>query len=702
MRKNALDKLLRPQSVALIGASETSRVGKAIVENLAHSGYRGAVYPVNPKYDLVAGVECYPSIGDVPEPVDAVLIGTGASSVPSILEACGEAGAGSVIITADGFGERGAEGTDSESHIRALALRYGMAVVGPNCMGVVNTANGASLYIGPLARRLDAGEVGVVLQSGSMGMTLLNSEIDVPFRYVISSGNEAVLTAADYVEYLAADDGTTVIALVLESVRDPDRLLAAVRAAKAVGKNVVLLKLGTSEKGRLLAESHTGALAGRSEVTAAVCRQVGIGRVRDLQELLMACLLLVRHQPPAGNRVGCLTLSGGFGALFADLAERRDLELPDWSTETAAALEPLTAVSPPPNPFDAWGSGAFEATLGAAIGPALQDPATDLLIVAQDLPPPGSPHRSDVPTQVVEAATDIGRTATKPLLIVGATADPAAESLAAPLRDAGIPYLAGGESVLGAISGWVGAGRPFPEEPFPKGPFSKERSVSRASTGVPLDAAGLRELGIPVVEERFAATPAEARAAAADIGYPVVMKVDSDDIAHKSDVGGVIVGIGPEDIEAEFEGLLTAVRAAAPSANVRGVTLQALAPPGVEMLVGAIEDPDWGWVVSCGLGGVYTEVLKDVAFRRVPVTDLEARAMVADLQGYPLLAGARGREPADIDSLAALIESVGDLVLSRSDDLSQVDFNPVVVHSAGRGVSVVDRLLVPARSSASG
>ena len=687
--KRSLDCLLQPESVALIGASESSRVGKAIVENLRLSGFRGGVYPVNPKYDRVLGLPCYPSIGDVPRPVDAALVATAAGRVVPLLEDCGRAGVGSVVVTADGFGEVRGEGEALQAEVRSVAERYNMAVCGPNCIGIVNTANGASLYIAPLERRVEGGHVSVVLQSGSVAMTLLNTSLGVNFRYVISSGNEAVLNTADYVGYLATDPGTRIIALVLESVRDPDRLLAGVRTAKAAGKAVVLLKLGTSPKGRSLALSHTGALAGAAAVTSAVSRQFGIGQVSDLGELLMACLLADHRRPPAGNRVACVTLSGGYAALLADLADRNDLVLPEWAPETAAALEPLTPVDPPPNPLDAWGSGDFENTLRAAIGSALQDPATDMLVVGQDLPPDTSPHGTGVPTAVVRIATDLSRHADKPVVVVGATPEPPAETLTAPLRAAGVPYLAGGASGMAAISAWIGAGKASPRE---------RRARSVPSDG-PVDDAALREFGIPIVPELVAETAAEARAAAEEIGYPVVMKVASPDIAHKSDVGGVIVGVGPEAIEAEFERLLSDVAAAAREALLSGVTVQALAPQGVEMIVGAVCDSDWGWVVSCGLGGVYVEVLRDVVFRRVPVTHREAGTMLAELKAYPMLTGARGQEPGDVDALCDLIESVSDLVRARSRVLSQVEFNPVVVHSAGRGVSVVDRLVVPAQSA---
>lgn len=687
--KRALDSLFQPESVALIGASESSRVGRAIVENLRYSGFRGAVYPVNPKYDRVLGLACYPSIREVPGSVDVALIATAAERVVPLLEDCGRAGVGSVVVTADGFGEVPGEGEVRQSEARALAERYDMPVCGPNCIGIVNTANGASLYITPLERRVDGGHVSVVLQSGSMAMTLLNTNIGVNFRYVISSGNEAVLNAADYVDYLATDPGTRVIVLVLEAVRDPDRLLAGIRAAKAVGKTVVLLKLATSRKGRALASSHTGALAGLAAVTSAVSRQFGIGQVSDLQELLMACLLLDHFQPPAGNRIGCVTLSGGYAALLADLADRSDLVLPEWAPETAAALESLTPVDPPPNPLDAWGSGDFQNAIRSAIGSALRDPATDVLIVGQDLPPDRSPHRTDAPMAVVEIVTDLACHADKPIVVLGATAEPPAETLSAPLRAAGVPYLAGGASAVAAISAWIDAGKGCP----------KERKARSVPLDGPLDDAALREFGIPIVPELFAATAAEARSAGEEIGYPVVMKVASDEIAHKSDVGGVIVGVGPKDAESEFERLLSNVAAAAPEAPLLGVTVQALAPPGVEMIVGAVRDPDWGWVVSCGLGGVYVEVLRDVVFRRVPVTHREARSMLAELNAHPMLTGARGQEPGDVDALCRLIESLSDLVQARPQMLSQVDFNPVVVHSEGRGVSVVDRLLVPAQSA---
>ena len=683
---SSLRKLLEPRSVAVIGASDVSRVGRGAVANLVRLGYEGSIYPVNPKYKSVLGISCYASIGDVPETVDAALLLTSAEKVVPLLEDCGQSGVGAAVVPADGLSGRGLTGQGFEGQLRAVAERFTMAICGPNSMGILNLATGGSLYIGLLDRHMEAGDISLILQSGYLGLTLANSLSGSRFRYVISSGNEAVVDTGDYVRYLAQDAGTRVIGLVLEGVRNPDRLLEGIRAAKGAGKSVVLLKLGTSVAGKRVAASHTGALAGASAVASGVCRQFGIGQVSDLEQMLMACAMLSDHDPPPGNRLGVLTLSGGYGALIADLAEQVDLELPAWAETTRRTLEHLQPGVPVANPYDAWASGDYENTMRTAVGPALRDPETDILVVVQDLPGETSPHRSDVPVSLVPILAEEAAGAAKPTFVLGTMSVRPPATLIDPLRDAGISYLAGATASMGAISAWLTAGRSSvsPDAPSPTDASARiDRDMLRAS-------------GVPMVPQRLAITSSEAQQAADGLGYPVVLKVESDDILHKSDVGGVALDVRSGQVAEEFQRLLDTVASAVPEARVHGVTVEKQYPPGLEVIVGATIDADWGWVVTCGLGGIYTEVLQDVSFRRAPITQSEALKMLTELKAYPVLEGTRGRPRHDVEALTSLISTFSSLVAMRPQELVQIDLNPIIVYEEGAGLVVVDALFVPA------
>jgi acyl-CoA synthetase (NDP forming) len=679
-----LDKLLRPRSIAVIGASDASRVGRASVENLIRQGYAGRIYPVNPNYEQVVGLPCYPSVDALPEATDAALVATAPARVLPLLAQCGEAGIGAAVVAVDGLRPTTTAGS-AEAELRELAERYRMAICGPNCMGILNSANGGSLYIGVLENAVSDRGISAVVQSGSLGLALSNSTRHPGFRYVISSGNETVLTAADYVRYLARDQRTKVIALVLEGVRDPDGLLEGVRMAKDAGKAVVLVKLATSDAGRRLAVSHTGALAGDADVAAAVCRQFGIGQVRDLEELLDACALLSRYPSPASARAGAITLSGGYATLLGDLAEVAGIELTPWSPAAADRLRPHAPDGLPRNPFDAWTSGSFEDVLQVALGAACDDDGTDFTIVVQDLPPVDSPHRSDVPAAVVRLVADAAATSAKPLLVLGAVGEPPAVPLLAGLDAAQVPYLAGGSAPLRAMAAWVAAGvAPTDAAPTSPGPATPLAVAWRE----------LREAGIAVVPERFVTTAADAVSAADELGYPAVLKVHSADLPHKSDVGGVVVGLERDQVAGEYERMLQRVKSTAPAARIDGVTVQRQCAPGLEMIVGAIRDPDWGWIISCGFGGIHVEALRDIAFRRVPIDRREARRMLSELRLRGLLAGSRGTPARDDEALTDLLTSFSDLVQRHASELDQVEFNPVVVHEAGRGLSIVDTLFV--------
>ena len=685
---SSLEPLLNPQSIALIGASPTSRVGRAILENLLHLGYAGNICPVNPKYGEVLGLPCYPSVREIPGPVDAVMIATSSGRVLPLLEECGEKGVRAAVVTADGFAESGPEGRVLQDQLVTTARQFNIAVCGPNCMGIMNTATGGSLYTGALNRSLPPGDVSAVLQSGSAGIALMNNHRGLNFRYVISSGNEAVITTADYVHYLGNDPGTRVIALVIEGVRDGDRLLSGIELAHRRGKPVVLLRLGSSLAGQEMVLAHTGALAGSVEVTEAICRQFGILQVRNLEELFSTCLLLSRHDLPGSSRAGAITLSGGYATLSADLGASVGVSFPDWAPETARALSTLLPEGRTPrNPFDAWGTGDFRTSLRESITATLSDHATDFLIIWQDLPPDDAPNGTDVPQTLLDMLYETAP-APKPVVIMGALIDPPTNAYRAKLAEAGATYLQDAELGMRALAHWSSARERM-------GRSAGRTTASRSASSHPLDLSvqGLLSRGIPLARQRLTHSPAEAREAADALGYPVVLKVQSPDLPHKSDVGAVALNVDRPAVEETYQRLIDKMAATAPHGRIEGLLVQEQARPGLEFIVGATLEPDWGWVVMVGLGGLFVETLRDVTFRRVPLRHSDAETMLAELRSYPFLLGVRGGPARDVDALVGLLTEVSALVEGHSEELSQIEFNPVVLHGQGEGLVIVDMLV---------
>jgi acyl-CoA synthetase (NDP forming) len=660
------------------------------VENLILLGYSGAIYPVNPKYDRVLGFQCYPEVGAIPELVDAAMIATGPDRAVELVQDCAANGVAATVITADGFAESGPEGEARQARLVDIARQSNMAVCGPNCMGVVNNATGGALYTGVLERPLVRGNISAVLQSGSLGIALMNNQRGVAFRYLISSGNEAVVSAAEYVHFLAEDEGTRIIALALEGIRDPDRLIAAVDAAHLRGKAVVLLKLGTTSAGQRMVGAHTGALAGAVEVTRALCRQFGILFVTDLEELLTTCQLFARQPSASGARIGAITLSGGYATLLADLGEAAGLTFPSWSPLTRERLTSVIAGSTARNPFDAWGNGDFRIAVSQSLLAIAADPSVDTVVVMQDLPPDGAANGTDVPAGVVEIVCDFAPTSTKPVVLVGTLAEAPPADWRTRLMQAGVVYLGGAATGARALAHWslhratVRGQRLLP----PVDSRTPPASIAR------WDARSWQAAGIDVAGEQLTRSVAEARVAADELGWPIVLKVSSRDMQHKSDLGGVVLDVGPADLDDAYAELVARISSKAPEIRLDGILVQRQAPAGLEMIVGATRDADWKWVVMLGLGGIFVESLRDVTFRRPPVHLPDAYAMFAELRGQALLKGTRGQRPRDVDALARLVVSVSQLIVDHGERLRQLEFNPVLVYPKGEGLKVVDRLVV--------
>jgi len=699
-----LSPLMRPRSIAIVGASQ--RMGRAtrVVKNLKSYGYRGRIFPINPKYDEVLGLPCYPDLASTPEPADAVVVAIPAEQVPGVLTAAVDGGVRGAIVLSSGFAEAGPAGRERQAALERLAAERGLLICGPNCYGVFNIRLASAMFSADLAE-LRAGRVAVVSQSGGFSHAIaehLMRQRAVGISYIVSCGNQAGVGVEDYVDFLVDDEDTAVIGVHVEGFRQPDKLRAVAARARARRKPLVVFKVGRSENARQAMLAHTGSLAGTPEIVEAVLKQSGIVQVAGLNEMIdtLALLSMGADLRRPDLRVVILSGLGGECGNLSDVAERVGFELPPLSAPTVATLRGfMPDFATPRNPLDGTGAMYEDPTLFPRIlDTLLHDDTVDVVAFNQRAQVPAAggwaPARA-----YVEPLSAAMRRGTDRLVLcfssfAGGDLD---QEVVRPLAELGVPYLEGSESMLLALRN-LRAYRRALEQPVvaPSAPASRI-AVSPGPGGAlpgPEAMRLLRELGIPLAETHAAKSADEAARVAESLGYPVVLKIDSPDIAHKSDVGGVRLGCASAAAVREAAGaMLDEVRRRAPAARLDGVLVQRMVSGGIEMLVGVKRDPLFGPAVVCGFGGVFVELLRDVAVRVPPLDRAEALAMLGELRGAALLRGVRGRPPADVDALADVLVRVGQLAEAYRDSLSALDINPLVVLEAGRGVVAVDWLI---------
>ncbi len=700
---HGLGAMLAPRSIAIIGASQdATKIGGRPVEMLRRFGYGGAIWPVNPRAAEVQGLPAFADVAALPAAPDLAIIAVAAQAAPDALEACAAKGAKSAVIFSSGFAEMGEAGAVLQARLGETARRSGMRVLGPNCLGAVSIAERAiATFSVVLEGNLPpAGTIGIASQSGNLGSytALLARERGAGVSRLITTGNECDVDIADAVAFLAQDDATTVILLILETCRDAARLVEALAMARRAGKPVAVLKIGASAAGQAAAASHTGALAGSDAVFDAVFRRAGVARVQGVEQLLdvgHAAAVLGARLPP-GRRTVLLTASGGFGVLLADAASANGLELPALEEATQRRILDVVPFAAPRNPVDATAQfSAQPEILRRIMGAILEDPNTDALLLllsaALYLPrlrasimPALAALRAEHPDKVV-------------MLSVHGPADAVAE-----LTAMGFPVVDGVGASTAALAGLCALAearaRPMadpvrvpPAAPLPEAAFATEAGAKAA----------LAEAGIPVLPQRVAQDVAQATQAAAALGFPVVMKILSPDIAHKTEVGGVTLDLrdGPA-VAAAHAAMLAGVRAAKPGARIEGVLLTPMASGGTELILGSTRDPVFGPVVLCGLGGIFAEVMGDVAVRPAPVDEAEAMAMLRSLRGFPVLDGARGRPRADLPAAAAAIAALSRFAAAHAQDVEEVDVNPLLLRAEGGGAVALDALIIPRKEPA--
>ena len=699
----SLKSFLEPRAIAVIGASrKKGTIGNQLFHNILHQELNGIVYPVNPNAEMVASVKTYPSVLDIPGKVDLAVVIVPAESALQVVEECGQKGIPSVVVISAGFRESGAEGRARQEKLLEVVHRYGMRLLGPNCMGIINTAPQVNMNATFSSVFPPAGNIAFSSQSGAFGLAILEyaQSLNMGLSTFVSVGNNADVSSTDLLEYWQEDPATDIILLYLESFGKP-RKFARIARSITPTKPIVVVKSGRTPAGSRAAASHTGALATAEVASEALFEQVGIIRVDTLEELFDIANLL-SHQPiPSGKRVAILTNAGGPGIMTADACVVRGLEFPTLSEGTIFALKGfMPRQASLANPIDMT-AGATAEMYRRGLELLAQDERVDIVIVI--FIPPMLTESGEVAGAVREVAPQFrqrGKT-----LVASFMASRGGRLGLGSGEGGDVPCYTFPESAAAALgraceySEWLK--KPKGVIPEPEG-IDKERageiiiSAMERNTVRPLwlDAASAARLlgayGIHTVTSKSAGTAGEAVRAAEEIGFPVALKLDAASIVHKTEVGGVVLDLrSPKEVERAFVRIRERLERKGLAEEMLGVTVQQMISGGVEVIVGVTQDPSFGPLIMLGMGGIYTELFKDVTFRIHPLTDVDAREMVRSVKAYQLLAGWRGAKPSDVGSLEELLLRISAMV----EDLPQIvelDLNPVKVLERGKGYVVVD------------
>ena len=706
-----LKPLLSPDSVAIIGASADTHTlrGRTTQYLIAH-GYPGRVYPVTRSQSEVLGLKAYPSPAALPAPADLAVVLVPAAHVVETLAQCGERGIRAAVVISSGFAEESNEAARArDGELRTVAERFGMLVCGPNSEGIVNPLRPLVATFSPVFHDPNrsfppvagkARPIAVSCQSGALTFSFLSRGRDRQLRFThqVSAGNQTVLEAHDYVDWWLDEGGADIFLLYLEGIRRPERFRAVADKAAAAGKPLIIAKVGRSVAGRRAAASHTGALAHAGVIDDAIFRHHGIIRGEDLDHMVDVAAAFAFCRVPRGNRVAVITGSGGSAVWMADILSAHGLELPvleDDIQKRVLALLPSYASAQ--NPVDGTAQAIHEVGYARLVEIVRQSKQIDVILLIGSLA-----NEATAKQRAEELAAVTGDTEQPIILSTYTTATPGAM---AAFAEAGIPCYTSMPSCARAIRALVDYAqfqarrrRSPATEATPAG-LRQEVGSALAAAGPVLTEAEAKALlaryGVPRPPEALVTNADEAAAAAARIGGPVALKVQSPDITHKTEAGAVALDVsGDMAVRETHQRVAAAAEAAHPGAAINGVLVQAMASPGHEMILGIIRHPDFGPMLMVGFGGIHVEVLRDVVFSPVPIGRDEALSLLGELKGAALLDGARGAAPADRAALAELIATLSRFAADHADLIEEIDLNPVIVHPEGQGLTVVDALIV--------
>ncbi len=706
-RSPELNELFQPKSVAVIGASNRpGKVGTSLFRNILGSGFQGVAYPVNPSWKSVSGVRCYPDVRSLPEPPELGVVIVPATAVANAIDELGRAGTKGAIVISAGFREVGDAGAALEAQVVARAREYSMSLVGPNCFGVFNTDPEVGLNATFSESLPPVGNIAFVSQSGALGAGILAYAASerIGFSRFVSVGNRAGVDENDLLTSFDRDPRTRVILMYVESLASGRRFLEAAREVTE-RKPVLVIKSGRTIAGERAAKSHTGSLAqsGRDQLYDSVFAQAGVQRVDSLGDLFRLAKIFASGLELGGPRLAILTNSGGPGIVAADAAIRQGLELPPLDESLRATLAArLPSIATVSNPLDMTAevdAEEYHRTLQALLGQSDVDGA---LVVST---PAGHVTGEAVAMAILQAKA----TTTKPIVVCLFGVNDLSTEVAF-LEKRGVPTYTFPEEAVEGLGGLARyhAWKSRQHDPVRSFPVDRAKAESvlggakRAGQSVLPEYASrglLEAYGITFPPSTLTTTVEEAVSAATRIGYPVVLKVASLDISHKTDVGGVVLGLADgAAVRAAWGRMDRSVRAAVPKAKIDGFEIEAQVPAGKEVLIGIQRDPNFGPIVVFGMGGIYVEALRDVTFRLAPMRPLSARTMIESVRSYPLLTGVRGEPPSDIAALAEVIERVSQLAV-ECPDVAELDLNPLIVRPAGLGVIAVDARVVLAPPS---
>ncbi len=700
---------MRPRSIAVLGASpRPNTLGNNAVANLVRFGYAGSIFPVHPSAPEVAGLPAYANLASLPQAPDCAVVALSSDKVVQTLADAAQRGVRAAVVFASGFAETDEAGKAMQLELQALCERTGLVICGPNCLGLVNVTEKISLYSSSVPESLRAGGLAVVSHSGS-GCIAISTLGRFGMSYMVSAGNAAVVDMAEYLEFLATDESTRVAALFMEQMRDPARFERAMAAMHKAGKPVIALKVGRSIKGAAASAAHTGSLAGSAEAYADFFRRYGVIAVDDLDEMAesIALMLSVRRLP-IGDGLGIISVSGGETAMLCDVADRTGIRLPDPGEEARARLKiALPGFGTASNPLDATGNAVYDVSVYDACMQALaSDPDIAMVAVAQDCSPGLSKLGSGNYRRIAQTVANVAASLGKPVAFFNPTAGGLHPHVIEPFENTEVAVLQGTRASLIAIRRLFEytRGRQASAPQADNTPAPDPEWRRRLSSGAPFTEREaklfLAAHGIPVTREKLARSEEEAVGAANAIGYPVVLKVESAEIAHKTEVGGVRVGLADAAAVADaYRGILASVKAKVPKAQVAGILVQEMVYGGVEMIAGLSQCAPFGMGVVTGTGGVLVELVKDASLALAPIGHERALELIASTRASKLLEGFRGAPPADVAAFAGLLVNLSSIALAYGDLIEAIDLNPVAVLPAGSGVRVLDALVIPKRTS---
>lgn len=708
-----LETFFYPSSIAVIGASQNPLKPNGIpLYLLSMFGYSGDIYPVNPKYERVGGLKCYPNINDIEGPVDLAIVGVAAAQVMTVLKDCVHKKVKSVIVFTSGFAEVSEEGRLEQEHMRRLAEENEMRILGPNCLGILNYYNGcmASFFYNQERSDLVHPELlSFITQSGGLGGIIYQMimQLSIGFNYFVSTGNEADVSFAEILHYLVNRDEVLIVAGYLEGLQGDGRLfIDACQKALEQKKLVTMLKVGKTSSGADAAASHTGALVGADQVYEGVFQQFGVVRADDVEQMNALVTLYATGRLPTGKNMAVITISGGGGVVVADKCPEYKLEVVKLTEETQDKLrEFFPAFGAVKNPVDLTSQLFVDTTLfQRALRLVMQDPNIDVggFFYNLEMPDP------EAVTKIIEVYKEID----KPLVIfTWPTGQDYALEAKKTLIQAGVPvieHIPSGLWAISALADWFRKTKTRKSYPVFKTGTMQELSLAILAENQEYPGKALSEwrskkilsaYGIPVTKEILVQTANEALVAAKEIGFPVAMKIMSADLVHKTDIGGVLLNISnAEQVKRAYADLLSIGRSNSPDAKIEGILIQEMIDPGLEVIVGVKNDPIFGIAVALGLGGIHVEILKDVSIRVLPLSEEDAWNMIEELKGSALFKGVRGSLPRDTKALVDILLKVSRMASELEGKFVEIDINPLMVRATGEGAVAVDALIITANS----